>query len=275
MDGRKLKRVSSPSILLLAIIGFASQIGISLAWAHTVMISSNPAINSKVRNLPQTIELTFADQLLQIKDHVLNVLSVTDPMNQEDVIGPTLVKGARITAKIHSAMQMDGSYKVKFRVVAQDGHVVQGSFEFFVSAQLTSTPSSKNFSDKQKGIFRLKVTSDKSLAPKGKSNASFTGQLTVDLAQNQLCYIFNANFLTAVTAIHLHPFMQSTSKSLTISDEVFVSLQTQSINASKYLCTKVANSSLNLIVNNPSHYAIMIHTRTFTDGAAAGKLSPE
>jgi methionine-rich copper-binding protein CopC len=73
---------------------------------------------------PDAIQLTFADNLLMIKGHSANSVSVIDPMDQNIAVGTGKVNGAVLSAEIHPTMRMDGTYTVNFRVVAQDGHVV-------------------------------------------------------------------------------------------------------------------------------------------------------
>lgn len=59
---------------------------------------------------------------------------------------------------------------------------------------------------------------------------------------------------------------------MTVSDEVFILLNNNAVNASTPICTSVKPLMMAEIVANPSHYAVMIHTMAHPDGAIAGWL---
>ena len=272
MDGRKLFKVSNPSIFFFAAFTIFTSTFIQTAFAHTVMVSSTPAINAKVKELPTKVKLTFADALLQIKGQSLNSLSVIDPMNQDIAKGSYQVHGAVLSATLHPTMRMDGTYTVNFRVVAQDGHIVQGHYDFYVNTITQSSTTSNSMKDMKSGIFNFSVISSANLAPNGNPKSSFTANIRIDLAKNQFCYKIKTQSITNITAIHLHPLAESSSKALTVLDEVFILLSKSGVNRNSYLCAQESNSTLNLVVSNPTHYAIMIHTKNYPDGVSAGRL---
>jgi methionine-rich copper-binding protein CopC len=271
MNGRTSLKASSPFLIFISLTALFSFSLSSTASAHTVLIASSPGIDQKLKALPNKITLTFADPLLQLEGKSINQVTVTDPMNMNDVRGKSTVHGAILSAELGASMKMDGLYKVDFRVVAQDGHVVTGTYNFYVSAAGDASIPTKSALDKQSGIFNFSSKSDFALTPKGDRTASFTGKFSIDLAKNQICYSFTAKNLKDATMMHLHPLMAS-NKALTVSDEVFVNLNITSLNASSPVCTNSSNAALNQIVRNLTHYAIMVHTAKFPDGAAAGQL---
>jgi methionine-rich copper-binding protein CopC len=243
------------------------------AQAHTVLISSKPALNEVVKELPATVQLTFADSLLQIKGKEINSVLVVDPMGMNIVSGNAEVKGAILTAALHPSMVMDGNYQVNFRVVAQDGHVVLGKYTFSVGSAAKAMDTSTKMNYLHSGIYNLKVASQPGLAPGGDPKASFSGTLVVDLAKNQVCYKIIAKGVSNIVAMHLHPLMEGAMHNMTINDEVFVLLSNLSINSKNPVCTKASNQNLNLLVSNPTHFAVMIHTKQYPDGAVAGRLA--
>jgi methionine-rich copper-binding protein CopC len=280
MNGQKSLRASSPFLIFIFLFTLLNFSFSPIASAHTILIASSPAIDQKLKSLPNRITLTFADPLLKLAGKEINQVTVTDPMNMNDVKGKATVQGAVLSAELSTSMKMggmnmnmsmDGLYKVDFRVVAQDGHVVTGTYNFYVSAAGDASIPTKSALDKQSGIYKFSSNSDFALTPKGESSASFVGKFSIDLAKNQICYSFTAKNLKDATMMHLHPLMAS-NKLLTVSDEVFVNLNITSLNASLPVCTNSSNAALNQIVRNPSHYAIMVHTAKFPDGAAAGQL---
>ena len=104
--------------------------GISIAFAHTVLISSNPGKGSTIKIWPSKITLKFADPLLTLGKQAINKVVVTDPDNFLVSTGVTNVKGAVLTVPLVNVTPVTGKYKVSYRVSAQDGHIVTGSFTF-------------------------------------------------------------------------------------------------------------------------------------------------
>jgi methionine-rich copper-binding protein CopC len=107
-------------------------VGTSTASAHTVLVSSNPTKGSKVKALPKKLVLNFAEPLLTIKGKEVDQISVTDSQNRELVTGSSLVSGTQVSAALSSGGTTTGKIHVDYRVVAQDGHVVTGGFDFSV-----------------------------------------------------------------------------------------------------------------------------------------------
>ena len=118
------KTVASLLILTFTIVG------VSAASAHTVLIASNPAKGSIIKVLPTKITLKFADSLLTLAKRAINRVIVTDPHAKVVTVGKDMVKGAILTDLINVAHPIVGIYKVNYRISAQDGHIVIGSFTF-------------------------------------------------------------------------------------------------------------------------------------------------
>ena len=100
------------------------------ASAHTVLISANPAANATIDALPSTISLTFAEELISIGGS--NSISVLDSSGTEITTGGPEVAGAILSIKINTS-EVTGLFKVNYRAVAADGHVINGEYEFTVS----------------------------------------------------------------------------------------------------------------------------------------------
>ena len=114
---------------LVAVSAF-TLLGISSASAHTVLISSNPGKGSTVKVLPSKITLKFADPLLTLGKRAINKVVVTAPDNSVVTVGNDQVKGATLTDSLLNTQAIKGKYKVSYRVSAEDGHIVTGSFTF-------------------------------------------------------------------------------------------------------------------------------------------------
>ncbi len=113
----------------------------SPAPAHTVLVNSVPQSESVISSLPPEINITFAEDLIDIGNSnsikVLDSASEDVSQGQVTVAGPTLTKALRVSDKI-------GLYKVQYRAVAADGHVIKGEFTFTVDASGTTTSEIKS-----------------------------------------------------------------------------------------------------------------------------------
>lgn len=113
----------------------------SPAPAHTVLVNSIPQSESVISSLPPEINITFAEDLIDIGNS--NSIAVLDSSGEDmsqgqvTVAGPTLTKALIASDKI-------GIYKVEYRAVAADGHVIKGEFTFTIDASGTTTSEIKS-----------------------------------------------------------------------------------------------------------------------------------
>lgn len=101
----------------------------SPASSHSAFIKSNPERDSVIQEMPAEFRLEFNEDLLVVGEDDPNQLTVTDK-NGEIVSGPSEVAGPFIFAKALSQDFVPGKYKVDYRIVSADGHVLSGNFEF-------------------------------------------------------------------------------------------------------------------------------------------------
>ena len=119
----------APKLLLIMALLAIPQI-YSSASAHTVIVSVSPAENTILEVLPSTIFITFAEELIDIGDS--NSIEVMDQAGSELALTKPTVSGAVLTSEL-SPTQSLGLFKVSYRAVAADGHVITGKYEFMVS----------------------------------------------------------------------------------------------------------------------------------------------
>ena len=100
------------------------------ASAHTALVSTSPSENAVLEVLPSTISITFAEELINIGDS--NSISVLDETGSELALSKPLISGAVLTSEL-SPTETLGLFKVTYRAVAADGHVITGKYEFTVS----------------------------------------------------------------------------------------------------------------------------------------------
>jgi methionine-rich copper-binding protein CopC len=100
----------------------------TLSFAHTTLVSSDPAHDTTIDQWPDHFTLTFAEPLQTIKGAEINKVSVTNA-KVESLEGATTVDGAVLTVAV-SPNEVDGPVLVNYRVVAADGHVLDGEYAF-------------------------------------------------------------------------------------------------------------------------------------------------
>jgi copper transport protein len=93
--------------------------------AHAWLVSSAPAAGERLERLPAHLTLTFSERVGAAPGGI----AVTGPGGAR-VSGDPLAEGPAILVPLEGAAP--GRYEVRWRVLAGDGHVVEGSFAFEV-----------------------------------------------------------------------------------------------------------------------------------------------
>ena len=114
---------------------------ISPATAHTVLVNSIPQSESVISSLPREINITFAEDLIDIGNS--NSIAVFDPSGEDMTQGQVTVAGLTLTKALIASNKI-GIYKVEYRAVAADGHVIKGEFSFSVDASGVTTSEIKS-----------------------------------------------------------------------------------------------------------------------------------
>ena len=102
--------------------------------AHSGVVSTNPEYQTAVVELPPTASVTFGSPVTQVSGTAANTLLVTGPNGTEVSVGETLVDGAKISVALDRSINQQGVYDVNYRAVFDDGHAVNGSFQFAVAS---------------------------------------------------------------------------------------------------------------------------------------------
>ena len=107
--------------------------------AHTSLMSQIPVGNSTIESLPEFIELTFDESLIVIGD--ANLLEVRSPSGRVITIGKVRIANNVVTRNIAQSLEQ-GKYLVDYRVVSEDGHVVEGQYSFKLKTNTSASPQS-------------------------------------------------------------------------------------------------------------------------------------
>jgi methionine-rich copper-binding protein CopC len=117
----------------LAVFGLASP-----AFAHDVLVSSNPAQNAQLATGPTTVELTF-DAPVQ---NGPNVITVIGPQGGHwEQTSNATVDGNSVSTSV-APLGPAGVYTIGYRVISADGHPVQGEVKFTLTRAGTGRPVS-------------------------------------------------------------------------------------------------------------------------------------
>ena len=113
---------------------------VSPAAAHTVLVNSIPQSESVINSLPPEINITFAEDLIDIGNS--NSIEVFDSSGEDMSQGQVTISGPTLSKALITS-EKTGIYKVEYRAVAADGHVIKGEFTFSVEASAVTTSEIK------------------------------------------------------------------------------------------------------------------------------------
>ena len=103
-----------------------------IASAHVDIVSSFPERYANVNPIPTTVWIEFSGELQNLDGEIVNTIEVTDSTGLVVSYEDAIIEAGRITTKI-SGQSTAGMFFVKYRVVGQDGHVIEGDYTFSAS----------------------------------------------------------------------------------------------------------------------------------------------
>jgi len=102
------------------------------ASAHVDVVSSFPERYANVNPIPTTVWIEFSGELQNLEGEIVNTIEVTDSTGLVVSYQDAIIEAGRITTKV-SGQSAAGVFIVKYRVVGQDGHVIEGDYTFNAS----------------------------------------------------------------------------------------------------------------------------------------------
>lgn len=101
------------------------------AAAHDEMIGSDPESGAALEASPEALTLTFSGNIMDIGREV----RVTDSTGASQVAQEPTVERQRLIQPLNNpGSTEDETYTVVWRVVSEDGHPIEGTFEYTVGA---------------------------------------------------------------------------------------------------------------------------------------------
>lgn len=102
----------------------------SLAEAHAAMVRADPGVRAVVQQAPETIRLWFSEP---VEQEFANVVVESDGGVQVQGVGKPYVDPADRTLLIVPIPRLpNGEYRVRYKVLSVDGHVVDWGYSFRV-----------------------------------------------------------------------------------------------------------------------------------------------
>jgi copper resistance protein C len=118
-----ITKIIKPGLLAIALCSPVS------AFAHAILVKSQPAKDETVTESPKQIDLWFNDAV-RSEYKALAVIDSTGKRVDNHDVGQSLTNGANIYATVPTLAP--GTYTIRYRVVSEDTHIVTGKFEFTV-----------------------------------------------------------------------------------------------------------------------------------------------
>lgn len=160
------------------------------AAAHATLESTSPADGAEVDAVPETIELTFSEEM-SAPAYVV----VTAPDGTTITTGDPDVAGAEITQPLENT-EARGTYTVAFRVFSADAHPVSGQFAFHLGEQSGPTPTAADQHTDRSGTDHDTASGATSNAPKNTAAAPSDAGRTW-----RLHYLIGATLLATATLL--------------------------------------------------------------------------
>jgi methionine-rich copper-binding protein CopC len=135
-----MKQRSRSMLMLRSRRAWAALAGVSVAAllaastpasAHSFLVEAAPSSKDHVAESPKTIKLRFGGGV----EPPYSKLTVETADGKVLAQGAAGVPGKPRELVLDSPPLTPGRYIVRYRVLSQDGHIVEGNYEFFVDAK--------------------------------------------------------------------------------------------------------------------------------------------
>ena len=139
---------------ILVLIAAILLVPVNSAFAHAGLVSSNPAANSQVSQMPREISLTFTEDLMVLGDKEVNTIGLNLMDGPEVPLTDVKVAGAVLTATIPAGDYEAGTYEIFYKIVSADGHKLSDSYSFSLNAPLIA-PAPAVDHEEHEGFFHI------------------------------------------------------------------------------------------------------------------------
>jgi methionine-rich copper-binding protein CopC len=117
------------------------------ASAHTALVESTPAAGEVLEEFPDRVELRFNEPLLNLGEDETNYFTLFSPAGEQLPLSALSVEGSLLSASVLDKRTEAGEYRIEYRVVAGDGHVIRGDITFTLTPQVGITEEREDQSE--------------------------------------------------------------------------------------------------------------------------------
>jgi methionine-rich copper-binding protein CopC len=122
------------------LVSLLSVLAIPTSSAHVEIVDSFPERFANVNPIPTQVWIQFSGELQTLDGQALNSLEVIDSTGLSVNFEDPVIDGAKIMTKV-SGQSAPGVFTVKYRVVGDDGHVIEGDYTFNASPDYSAEQS--------------------------------------------------------------------------------------------------------------------------------------
>ena len=117
--------------ILLIAVGLVFS-GTQSAIAHAEVVKSFPMANSTLTKAPKYVQLEFGESITNLKSKNANSIVILDSKATKIATSKVVIKKAIARVEFFGMLK-PGKYTVKYRIVSEDGHVLNAQFKFTLS----------------------------------------------------------------------------------------------------------------------------------------------
>jgi methionine-rich copper-binding protein CopC len=127
-------------LVSLFLVSCLSILAIPTSSAHVEITSTFPERFANVNPIPREVWIQFSGALQTLDGEAVNSLEVIDSTGLSVNFEDPIIDGAKIMTKV-SGQSAAGVFTVKYRVVGDDGHVIEGDYTFNASPDYAAEQS--------------------------------------------------------------------------------------------------------------------------------------
>jgi len=101
------------------------------AIAHTTLVSSTPRNGATIHVTPKSFVLNFSEVLAAIDGKSINTITLIGPSKIRVKLDEIRILKSSLSAKPFAPLPI-GRYEISYRVVAEDGHALNGVIKFSI-----------------------------------------------------------------------------------------------------------------------------------------------
>lgn len=116
---------------------------VSTSFAHAKLVSSTPSAGQNVPVAPSSVSLQFS---VRVQSKMSSIV-VTDPAGGSVTAGAIAESDEGKLVSLSLPPLGDGSYRVEWRALSADDHMIEGSFEFSVGDRSQAAPVAETNAD--------------------------------------------------------------------------------------------------------------------------------